>query len=359
MSQTPAQNPASVDQPVLPSRNRRKQRLLLMVGVPLLAALVGGTLYLRGGRYVETDNAYVKADKIPVSAEVAGRVAQVLVEDNQPVEAGALLFRLDPAQFEAAYAKAQARLAQVRTELAALKASHAGKQAEIAVARARQAFALKDQQRQAELVARNFVSAARYDDATLNARLTRDQTLALEQDLARIAASLGGRADLPVEQHPSYQAALAELEQARLNLEHVQVRAPQAGTVSKPPKPGQFLNAGSTALALVAGQPWIEANLNETDLSHLHEGQPVTIHVDSYPDRAWSGHVESLSPATGAEFALLPAQNATGNWVKIAQRLPVRIAIDARPELPPLRAGLSTSIEIDTGHQRRLLGLSL
>ena len=247
----------------------------------------------------------------------------------------------------------------MRTELAALKASHAGKQAEIAVARARQAFALKDQQRQAELVARNFVSAARYDDATLNARLTRDQTLALEQDLARIAASLGGRADLPVEQHPSYQAALAELEQARLNLEHVQVRAPQAGTVSKPPKPGQFLNAGSTALALVAGQPWIEANLNETDLSHLQEGQPVTIHVDSYPDRVWSGHVESLSPATGAEFALLPAQNATGNWVKIAQRLPVRIAIDARPELPPLRAGLSTSIEIDTGHQRRLLGLSL
>lgn len=336
------------------------QRLLLMVGVPLLAALVGGALYLRGGRYVETDNAYVKADKIPVSAEVAGSVAQVLVEDNQSVEAGQLLFRLDPAQLEAAYAKAQARLAQVRTELAALKASHGGKQAEIAVARARQAFALKDRQRQADLLAQHFISAARYDDAALNANLTRDQTRALEQDLSRIVATLGGRVDLPLEQHPSYQAAQAELEQARLNLGHAQVRAVLAGTVSKPPKPGQFLNAGSTAMALVINaQPWIEANLTETDLTHVRAGQAVRIHVDSYPDRIWSGHVESLSPATGAEFALLPAQNATGNWVKIAQRLPVRIALDASTALPPLRAGLSTSIAIDTGHQRHLLGLSL
>lgn len=362
MSQNPATETSGITPPqpaTPPAGSRRRLRLLLMVGVPLLAALAGGALYLSGGRYVETDNAYVKADRIPVSAEVAGSVAEVLVDDNQAVAAGQLLFRLDAAQFEAAYAKAQARLAQVRTELAALKASHAGKQAEIAVAQARQAFALKDKQRQAELLAQNFVSAARYDDATLNANLTRDQTRALEQDLARIAAALGGRADLPLEQHPSYQAALAELEQARINLAHVQVRAVQAGTVSKPPKPGQFLNAGSTALALVAGRPWIEANLTETDLTHVREGQPVRIHVDTYPDRVWSGQVESLSPATGAESALLPAQNATGNWVKIAQRVPVRIALDANEGLPPLRAGLSTTIEIETGHRRRLLGLSL
>ena len=174
MSQNPATETSGITPPqpaTPPADSRRRLRLLLMVGVPLLAALAGGALYLSGGRYVETDNAYVKADRIPVSAEVAGSVA---------VAAGQLLFRLDAAQFEAAYAKAQARLAQVRTELAALKASHAGKQAEIAVAQARQAFALKDKQRQAELLAQNFVSAARYDDATLNANLTRDQTRALE-----------------------------------------------------------------------------------------------------------------------------------------------------------------------------------
>jgi membrane fusion protein (multidrug efflux system) len=338
---------------------RRLTRLILLVAVPAIALIGAGAVYLSGGRYVETDNAYVKADKVPVSAEVPGMVTEVLVEDNQRVTAGQALFRLDAAPFQVAVAKAEAQLAQVRTNLAALKASYREKQAEIALARTKYEFAMKDQTRQAELVAKNFVSASKFDDAKQGAELARQQIAALEQDLKRIAESLGGGVDFPIEHHPSYREALAALEQAKLNLSRVEVRASLAGTVSKPPKRGQYLGAGATAMALVvSGNHWIEANFTETDLTYVHPGQPVTVHVDTYPDRIWHGVVESLSPATGAEFSLIPAQNATGNWVKIAQRVPVRVKLDDAPGMPELRAGLSALAEIDTGHRRRLLGLS-
>jgi len=309
---------------------------------------------------VETDNAYVKADKIPVGVEVSGAVQEVLVKENQAVAAGDVLFRFDPAPFDVAVAKAEAKLGQARTEIAALKASYREKQAEIRLARTRQTFAKSDQQRQQELVAMNFVSASTLDAANQNADLASQQIATLEQDLRRIAESLGGSVDLPVERHPSYLVALAELEQARLDRAHAEVHAPQSGTVSKPPRPGQYLTTGSTALALVvSGNLWIEANFPETELTYVHPGQPVAIHVDTFPDAKWHGTVESLSPATGAEFSLIPAQNATGNWVKIAQRVPVRINLEHVADAPQLRAGLSTTVEIDTGHRRRLLGLSL
>lgn len=339
---------------------RRLKRLILLVVVPLIAALAVGVVYLKGGRYVETDNAYIKADKVPVSAAVSGTVTEVLVDENQSVNAGQPLFRLDPAPFQVAVAKAEAKLAQVRTDLAALKASYRERQAEIALARIKYAFSQKDQQRQADLVAKNFISASKFDDAKQSTDLAEQQISALDQDLKRIAETLGGSVDSPVERHPSYRVALAELEQARLDLARAEVRASLPGIVSKPPKPGQYVAAGSIALALVvSGNLWVEANFTETDLTYAHPGQPVTIRVDTYPDAAWKGVVESLSPATGAEFSVIPAQNATGNWVKIAQRVPVRIKIEAAPTMPQLRAGLSTTVEIDTGHRRRVLGFSL
>ncbi len=346
---------------VVPMRRSRRglKRLILLVVVPAAALVAVGVVYLGGGRYVETDNAYVKADKVPVSAEVSGMVTEVLVNENQNVKAGDALFRLDPAPFEVEVARAEAQLAQVRTNLAALKATYREKQAEIALARTKYQFALKDQQRQAELVAKNFVSASKFDDAKQSAELAGQQIAALEQDLKRIAESLGGGVEAPIERHPSYREALAALDQAKLNLSRAEVRAPLPGTVSKPPKPGQYLAAGATAMALVvSGNHWVEANFTETDLTYVHPGQPATVRVDTYPDKTWQGKVESLSPATGAEFSLIPAQNATGNWVKIAQRVPVRIKLDAAPGLPELRAGLSALVEIDTGHRRRLLGLS-
>lgn len=343
----------------VPPPKRKWKRLLLLVVVPVCALLAVGVVYLKGGRYVGTDNAYVEADKIPVSAEVSGTIKAVLVHENQPVTVGQALFRLDPAPFQVAVDKADAQLAQVRTDLAALKASYREKQAEIALAQTKYAFAQKNQQRQADLVAKHFISPSAFDDAKQSTDLAAQQVSPLEQDLKRIAETLGGNVDIPAERHPSYRAAVAELEQAKLDLARTEVRAALPGTVGKLPKPGQYLSAGGTAMVLVGSSNlWVEANYPETDLTFVHPGQPVAIHIDTYPDAGWNGSVDSLSPATGAEFSVIPAQNATGNWVKIAQRVPVRIRLDAAPGLPPLRAGLSAEVEIDTGHRRSLSGFT-
>ena len=340
------------------ARRTVSRRRLLLVVIPLAAALIGVAVYLHGGRFVSTENAYIKADKVPVSAEVSGTIKEVMVRENQAVQAGDLLFRIDPAPFRIAVARADAKLAQARTDLLALKASYREQKAQITLAHTRLAFARRDLQRQAELAEKHFVSAFQLDQARENADLAAQQITALEQDLARIAEALGGSIDVPVEQHPNYLSALAELHQAQLDLARVDVRAPAAGTVSKVPKPGQFVPAGGTAMALVVdGHLWIDANFLETDLTYVRPGQPVTIQVDTYPGVEWRGTVESLSPATGTEFAVIPEQNATGNWVKIVQRVPVRIRLSQRDGELPLRAGFSAWVEIDTGHRRSLLGL--
>jgi membrane fusion protein (multidrug efflux system) len=349
----------SADQVHPPSR-RRSLRLVLLIAVPLLVGLVSALVYLKGGRYVETDNAYVKADKVPLGAEVSGTIIEVLVDENEQVRANQLLFRLDRAPFELAVARAKARLAQTRTELSALRASYRAKQAEIALAQTRRSFALKDQQRQADLASRNFISPSRLDEARENADIAAQQIRALEEDLKRIAETLGGSVDAAIESHPSYLAAAAELHQAQLDLARTEVRAPLPGTISRPPKPGQYSPAGAMAVTLVADDTLrIEANFPETDLTWVRPGQPATVRIDTFPDLELKGRVESLSPATGSEFSVIPAQNATGNWVKISQRVPVRIALDSDADLALLRAGLSAEVSIDTGHRRTLLGLSL
>ncbi len=340
--------------------SKTTQRFILLILVPLLAAGFGAFVYLRGGRIIETENAYLKADKVPVNSEISGVVKEVLVADNQNVKAGDVLFKLDPAPIAIAHDKADAKLLQVRADLAALKASYRAKQAEINLANSKHQFAVKEQARQAELLNKNFVSASKYDEAKQNTELAAMQVLALQQDLQRIAESLGGNVNTPVEKHPAYLTAQAELAQNKLDLSRTEVHAAVSGTVNKPPKLGQFMPAGSMAMALVVNSNlWIEANLTETDLTYVRAGQPVAIHIDTYPDRTWQGEVESLSAATGSEFALIPAQNASGNWIKIAQRVAVRIKIKPSDGAPELRTGLSTKVEIDTGHRRTLLGFSL
>jgi membrane fusion protein (multidrug efflux system) len=338
--------------------SHKKKRILLLLVAPALVGLASLVVYLLGGRYVETDNAYIKAQKVPVSAQVSGAVKEVMVDENQAVKTGQILFRLEQAPFRIAVAKAEAKLHQVRHDLAALKISYHEKQAEISLAKSNYDYALKDQQRQSDLASKNFISAAKLDDVIHNTDVNAQKTALLEEDMKRIAETLGGNPDTPVEQQPAYLTALAELEQARLDFSNTEIRASMAGKVSKPPKVGQFIATGSTAMILVADEVWIEANFNEADLTYVHPGQPVKIGIDTYPDSKLQGMVESLSPATGAEFSLIPAQNATGNWVKIAQRVPVRIRLDVAA-LPDLRAGLSTWVEIDTGHKRRLFGITL
>jgi membrane fusion protein (multidrug efflux system) len=349
--------PAGPTAPPSPPR-RRLLRLVLLVLVPAAAIAGGLAHWLQGGGVAETDNAYVKADKIPVGAEIAGTVRAVLVRENQAVDAGAPLFRLDDAPLRVALARAEARVAQARTEVAALKAGWRAKQAEIALARTRQQFAHRDEARQADLAARNFISASRLDEARHATELAGQQAVAVERELARIGESLGGGPDVPTDRHPLVLAAQAELMQARLDLSRTEVRAPVAGTVSRPPKPGQYLAAGATALALVAdGAPWIEANFTETALGAIRDGQPARIRIDSHPGVAWRGTVDSVAPATGAEFALIPPQNATGNWIKVTQRVPVRIRIEPQADAPPLRAGLSAHVVVETGRRRTLADL--
>jgi len=211
-----------------------------------------------------------------------------------------------------------------------------------------------------DLAHKKFVSAAQLDEVKHNAKVSAQRIEALRQDLRRIARALGGSIDTPIVSHPDYLAAVADLDQAKLDLRHSEVRASLAGIASKLPEPGQYLKAGNTAMVVVANSHlWVEANFSETDLTYVHPGQLVRLRVDTYPDRQWRGVVDSLSPATGSEFAVIPAQNAVGNWVKIVQRVPVRIRLDAEEHLPALRAGLSSWVEIDTGHHRHLLGFTL
>ncbi|MFT6925715.1 MAG: membrane fusion protein (multidrug efflux system) [Psychromonas sp.] len=338
----------------------RKKRFVLLTVIPALIAVGIVGVYLSGGRFVDTDNAYVKADKVPVSSQVDGMIEEVLVKENQQVEVGQVLFRIDSATFEVAVAKAQANISQVRTDLAALKSSYFEKLSEIELERTRLEFANKQQVRQQGLIAKNFVSSSQFDQSKETADIVKQQIKVLQQDLHRIAETLGGRVDSPTEQHPSYLAAVAILNQAKLDLERVNVRASLPGVVSHIPQPGQFANVGNTAMALIANRNmWVEANFTETDITHLKKGQNVTIQIDTYPDLKWTGKVESISPATGSEFSVIPAQNATGNWVKITQRVSVRISLDNIEGLPQLLAGLSAIVEIDTGHHRQLFGMTI
>lgn len=355
--------PSIVDNAGPPPATRPRRlawRRFLLAVVPLAVALGAGLVYLQGGRWVSTDNAYVKADRIAVSTEISGLVMQVLVVENAEVAAGAVLFRLDTAPLQIAVDRAQARLAQVRTDLSALQAAYRAQQSEIALAGTRLAFALKEQNRQADLVARQFVSAARFDDARQAAEVAARQIAAREAELARIGAELGGGPGSPIERHPSHLAAVADLRRAQLDLARAEVRAPVAGVVGKLPKLGQYIAAGNSALALVAGSDlWVEANFTETELTHVRVGQTARIRVDTFPNRELQGSVESVSPASGSEFSILPAQNATGNWVKIAQRVPVRIRFAPGSNLLLLRSGLSAEVQVDTGHRRTLLGIGL
>jgi membrane fusion protein (multidrug efflux system) len=341
------------------TNSNASKRWILMGLIPAIAAVAGGFFYLQGGRFVETDNAYVKADKIPLSAQIAGPVTQVLVAENQQVQAGEVLFRIDPAPFELELQKAVAQRSQVKTELLAQKAFYQEKLAEISLAKTKLEYAQKTQRRQADLLKKHYVATNNFDDAEQQVRLAEQQITALQQDLNRISESLGGDPTLPVEQHPSYQVAEAAIAQAQLDLNYTQVNASVAGVVSNLPKPGQYIKAGQSTATLVASeQLWVEANFTEKELTYMQPGQQVEISIDRFPDRTLTGQVQSLSPATGAEFALIPAQNATGNWVKISQRVPVRIQLQGAAA-KDLLAGLSAEVKVDTGHQRQLFGLHL
>lgn len=329
---------------------RRRRRLLLWLAGPLLVGGVFAGNALLNGDSVSTDNAYVKADRVMISAQVAGRVVEVAVTQNQPVQAGDLLFRLDPEPLRIALDQAQAHLAQVSDGSGANRAALRETDAALRAAKDTERWAQQEFARQQELRGRGLVAQKALDDAAhalTGARAERDRAAAAVEK-ARL--TVGGGAGDPIAALPEVRAARAAVEKAELDLAHAEVRAPVSGIVGAHDlQPGEYLNVGQAAFPLVAGAPiWIEANFKETDLARMQVGQHADIRIDSYPGRHWSARVASISPASGAEFSVLPPQNASGNWVKIVQRIPVRLEMDELPaDAPPLRAGMSADVRVE------------
>jgi len=337
--------------------SRRVLRPVLTVGGFVAVLLVAGYAWLGGGRYVSTDDAYVRAAKLLVSTDVPGIVGTIEVREGQEVRQGQVLFRLDPRQYEIALAGAKAQLSQIALSIEAMKQDYQRMLRDIEAQQAQVDQAEAQNRRYAILVKGGSISQSAYDDARFKYEAARQTLASLQQQAQTQIARLGGKPDIAVTDHPQYQQAKAQVDEAQRQLDHSIVRAPFDGIVSKVDtvQPGMYLAADNPAMALVStNRIWIEANMKETDLTWVKPGDRVSITVDTYPGRTWIGTVDAVSPASGAEFSVLPAQNASGNWVKVVQRIPLRIKVERKASDPPLRSGMSVIVDVDTGHQRTL-----
>ena len=342
--------------PAKRASSRGRVRLALFLLLPL--ALIGGFYqYVTGGQVMSTDDAYVEADEVGISTDVSGIVGEVDVRDNQRVANGAVLYRLRDLPFRLALERAEARVGTVRDDLRALQASYRDMQTQIRQATTDADYYATEFRRAQTLMASHVASQAALDAARRSDENARQKIASLRDQLAGIAANLAGDPDLPIEQHPMYRDAVAQRDEARRELDHTVVKAPFAGMVTNVPSigPGKYLPASTTAFYLVdTSHVWIEANPKETELTYVRVGQPVDVTVDTYPGASWHGAVESISPAAAQRFSLLPAQDTSGNWVKVVQRIPMRVRVDPGRGLPPLRDGMSVEIGVDTGHARGL-----
>jgi membrane fusion protein (multidrug efflux system) len=341
--------------------DRAALRRVLMFGGIAIVAVVSLAFWLMGGRYVSTDDSYVQAAKLMVSTDVSGLVQDVEVREGQRVKKGQVLFRLDPKPFRIGLANAKAQLAQASLTVQSMKQDYLRMLRDVDAQRAQVDLAQRNYARYAGLLKANAIAAATYDQARLTLATAQQQLQALQQTAATQLAKLGGRADLPVENNPQYQQVAAQVREAQRQLDHSVVRAPFAGIVTEVDslQPGTLvisaMSAFSTtsAVGLVSDKNvWVDAQMKETDLTHVHNYSPVTFTVDTYPGITCKGHVDAISQGTGGAFSVLPAENASGNWVKVVQRIPVRVKIDNCPGNPLLRAGMSVDVSIDTGHRR-------
>ena len=353
---TPVERPSAPHRTPQAPRRPWLRRVLFLV-LPL-ALIVGGYRYVTGGQVVSMDDAYVEADKVGISTDVSGIVKEVSVAENQHVDAEQVLYRLDELPFRIALARTQAQVGMIDDALNALKANYRDMQAQIKQAQGDLDYFDREFRRQQFLAGQHVASEAALDMARRNLQNAQQKLASLNQQLAAIAANLNGDPDGPVERNPRYLEAVAQRDEAARQLDHTVVRAPFAGIVTNVSAiaSGKYLQASTTAFYLVAtDRVWVEANPKETEVTYVQPGQPVTIAVDTYPDIEWHGTVQSLSPAAAQEFSLLPAQNTSGNWVKVVQRVPMRVHVDtSHAGLPPLRAGMSVEVDVDTGHTRGL-----
>jgi membrane fusion protein (multidrug efflux system) len=341
-----------------PARSRGSLRLVLLVVIPLIALVAGGYFYLTSGRYISTDNAYIGAQKVLITPDISGKISNVLVTEGQHVNAGDALIEIDPEPFRIAVTQAEARLAAVRTEYANLKTNFTSLQKRIALARETLELKQRDLDRKNTLVANRTGSQADLDNSMTLLVVAKTALEQLEMQQESIRNQLLGNENLPIEKYPPYAQAAAAVDQAKRDLDHAVLRAPIAGMATQVAsiQLGRYVTAGTPVFSLIDdAHPWVDANPKETDITHLKVGQPVNISVDTFPDRKFRGVVAAVSPGTGAQFAILPPQNASGNWVKVVQRVPMRIEFDAGEDVSNLRSGMSVTVDIDTGRQKTVL----
>ena len=345
--------PAAPDS-VTPKKSLRRP---LMFALLPLALIVGGYFYVTGGAVMSTDNAYVQADMVGLSTDVSGLVREVSVHDNQKVAKGDVLFRLDDLQFRLALDRAEAQIGNTRNDLVALQASYRNMQAQVEQAQKDVDFNMVNFKRQEQLLANNFTPKATFDAARNTLQGSQQKLASLNAQLAGIAANLNGNPDAPIDEHPRYKDAVAARDEAARQLADTIVRAPFAGIVTNVPslQPGQYLAAAATAFNIVStDHVWVQASPKETELTYVKPGQKVTVEVDTFPGQRWAGTVESISPASASSFSLLPAENTSGNWVKVVQRIPMRVRVSNAPGKPALRVGMSVEVGVYTGHERGL-----
>lgn len=333
----------------------RRWRLPLLVGGPVLIVAAAGA-YLAATNHIQsTDNAYVQVAKAPVSASVGGRVVEVFVHENQHVAAGTPLFRLESQDYAVETEQARAQLAQAKLQVRALRAAYQRAQSSVGAARQTLAFAQTEASRQRKLLAAGVVSQQQVDQAQHALDTARSALSTAEAEAASALANIDGDLRTPIEQQPSVLAAAARLKRAEINQSYTVVAAPADGVVTRVQQLqiGGYVNASQTVFWLLSGEPWVEASFKESQLARMRIGQPVDIRIDAYPDKVFKGRVASFSPGTGSTFSALPAQNATGNWVKVTQRLPVEIAFDEPPGEMAGRAGLSAQVKVDVAETSR------
>ena len=357
--------PAPIVPEVAP-RRRLTLRTLSMAGGIAIVAVASAVAWLHGGRYASTDDAYVGAAKLMVSTDVSGIVTSVEVHEGQLVKAGDVLFCVDPRQFQIALDNAKANLAQAALTIEAMKQDYKRMLSDIAAEQAQVALDQATFDRYAALERSDSISKAKYDKARFTLAADQGKLESLKQQAQVQLARLGGNPEIPVAEHPQYLQAKAQVDEAERQLDHLVVRAPFDGRVTQVDslQPGTYLVSQTAALTntgavglVSTDKVWVDANMKETDLTYVKVGDHVDVSVDTYPGRTWSGTVESISPASGSQFSILPAQNSSGNWVKVVQRIPVRIRVDRKPNDPVLRAGMSVNVDIDTGHRRSLFEL--
>jgi membrane fusion protein (multidrug efflux system) len=329
--------------------------------LPLVALMAGITFYLNGGRYVTTDDAYVGAQKVLITPDVSGKIISVAVKEGQQVTKGDVLFQIDPVPYQLALAQAKAKLEDAKTSHANLVANVKLYSQTLDIVAAGIEIKQRDVERKTSLVKSNVGSQLDLDKSSTDLVTVQAQQQLVRQQRSNALTQLLGNPDLPLEQFPAYMQAKAAMDDAQRNLDLTTVRAPMEGTATQVEQIqlGRFVMAGTPVFSVIdTGNPWVDANPKESDFTYVTVGQPVTLDVDAFPNHVFKGTIGSLSPGTGAQFAILPPQNATGNFVKVVQRVPVRIYFDKNDAMVrKLKAGMSVYATIDTNHRRSLAGL--